>query len=436
MLRGSIIDSEYKGISTIEVMNLLTPDVATLGNHEIDYGLAHLLFIEKCANFPIINANMYLNCNGTRMFTPYYITRIDGIKIMFIGVLTEEVLTSAKQEELIGTMIDVRDAADEIHKVVDAYKTFDVDLTILLTHIGFEADKKLADELADDCAVDIIIGGHSHTYLEEPYVVKGIPIVQAAVGTAHIGRFDILFDRFHNRIDSYTWETIPITEERCPHDEALEELIARYKETTDAKYGRILTRFPCTYTHPCRNRETDLGDLLAEGMRSQLDVDLALIGSGSIRGESLGPIVTLQDLMEVYPYVNPVIGFRWTGEQLRRAVAFLMRDEVLIQGGHSENYQFSKGFFCEYDCHTHSIIRLTMNGKEVQDNDVFLIATERYYNNCMEESLGISHEEVKKNGPPAQLAASAVNVLEEYMSSQDFIKLDGKQRFLIHFDTQ
>ena len=84
MLRGSIIDSEYKGLSTIEIMNLLTPDVATVGNHEVDYGLAHLLFIEKCANFPIINANMYLNVNGTRLFSPYHIIEIDGIKILFI----------------------------------------------------------------------------------------------------------------------------------------------------------------------------------------------------------------------------------------------------------------------------------------------------------------------------------------------------------------
>ena len=46
MFKGSIIDSEYMGISTIELMNMLAPDVVTLGNHEIDYGLAHLLFIE------------------------------------------------------------------------------------------------------------------------------------------------------------------------------------------------------------------------------------------------------------------------------------------------------------------------------------------------------------------------------------------------------
>lgn len=64
MFRGSVIDSEYQGLSTVEIVNMLSPDVVTIGNHETDYGLSHLLFIEKCANFPIINANLHINLIG------------------------------------------------------------------------------------------------------------------------------------------------------------------------------------------------------------------------------------------------------------------------------------------------------------------------------------------------------------------------------------
>ena len=158
MLRGSIIDSEYKGLSTIEVMNLLTPDVATIGNHEVDYGLEHLLFIEKCANFPIINANMYLTSNGTRLFRPYTIIKIDGIKILFIGVLTEDVVSATRQEELIGKLIDVRDAADEVRKVTDAYRTHDIDLTILLRF----QDRSHRIEIIRCCYFYILIRAINH----------------------------------------------------------------------------------------------------------------------------------------------------------------------------------------------------------------------------------------------------------------------------------
>lgn len=78
MFRGSVIDSEFRGISTIEIMNMLSPDVVTVGNHEIDYGIAHLLFLEKCAKFPIINANMHITTNNARLFKSHQIIEMDG----------------------------------------------------------------------------------------------------------------------------------------------------------------------------------------------------------------------------------------------------------------------------------------------------------------------------------------------------------------------
>ena len=167
MFRGSIIDSEYKGLSTIEIMNFLAPDVVTVGNHETDYGIAHLLFLEKCAKFPIINANLYIKSNHQRLFSPFKVVYINGLRVMFIGVLTEEVLNQTKGEELIGAFVDIWEARKEIGVIIDNYKTTAIDLTVLLTHIGFEEDKKLASILDPEWGVDMIIGGHSHTHLTE-----------------------------------------------------------------------------------------------------------------------------------------------------------------------------------------------------------------------------------------------------------------------------
>ena len=102
MFRGSVIDSEFRGISTIEIMNMLAPDVVTVGNHEIDYGIAHLLFLEKCAKFPIINANMHITTNNARLFKSHHIIEIDGMKILFIGIITDTVISMAKKEALVG----------------------------------------------------------------------------------------------------------------------------------------------------------------------------------------------------------------------------------------------------------------------------------------------------------------------------------------------
>ena len=117
MFRGSLIDSEFQGLSTIEIMNMLAPDVVTIGNHEADYGLAHMLFIEKCAEFPIINANMYIKYIGKRLFNSHYIKEVDGMRALFIGILTEEVLKNTKSEGLVGTLIDIQDAVEEVSKI-------------------------------------------------------------------------------------------------------------------------------------------------------------------------------------------------------------------------------------------------------------------------------------------------------------------------------
>ncbi|MBO7401648.1 MAG: metallophosphoesterase [Lachnospiraceae bacterium] len=206
MFRGSIIDSEFQGISTIEIMNMLAPDIVTLGNHEVDYGVAHLLFLEKCANFPIVNANLHIQTNHSRLFEPCKVIEIDGMKILFIGILTEAVIAQCKTDGLIGTFVNIEDAAEEVGRICNTYNSIDIDFTVLLTHIGFEEDKKLAAMLDPAWGVDVIIGGHSHTFITEPAVVNGIPIVQAGTGTDQIGRFDILIDTDNNCIDTYTWD--------------------------------------------------------------------------------------------------------------------------------------------------------------------------------------------------------------------------------------
>ena len=71
-----------------------------------------------------------------------------------------------------------------------------------------------------------------------------------------------------------------------------------------------------------------------------------MVCSGSNRKESLGPIVTLKDFMEVYPYPTSMVGAHLTGAQLRQIVTFLMRDETITEDGTGDFYQFSKGFYC------------------------------------------------------------------------------------------
>jgi 5'-nucleotidase/UDP-sugar diphosphatase len=101
MVQGSLIDAEYKGISTMQIMNYLAPDIVTLGNHEFDYGLPHLLFLEKMANFPIVNANLYITQYNKRLFKPYEILHVDDMDILFIGIITDKVIDTLKTDNML-----------------------------------------------------------------------------------------------------------------------------------------------------------------------------------------------------------------------------------------------------------------------------------------------------------------------------------------------
>ena len=428
MFQGSLIDSEYKGISTIEIMNLLSPDVVTLGNHEVDYGLAHLLFVEKCAKLPIINANMYITMNHKRLFRSHLILKVGGMKILFIGILTEEVLNSTRQDKLIGSLVDVDDAAKEVGRICNSYRTTDIDFTVLLTHIGFENDKRLAQILDPRWGVDIIIGGHSHTLLEQPEVVAGIPIVQAAVGTAQIGRFDIMVDTDNNCIDSYKWELIPIDADHCPRDIQLENIISKYQTATDNKYSRVVTRFIKKYTHPVRNKPTELGSIFADALQEGRDMDVMFLASGSIRKQELGPIVRLQDLLEAFPFGQELIQITVTGKQLQKMLLHLFRPEAFK--GETEFYQFSKGFFVRYNTSTHQLEELSLNNQPITDSQRVRIGLQAYHAENLPDFFGISKGEVLANGPFYELATNCKEVVEEYFNSKKLIRATAKPRLV------
>ena len=431
MFQGSLIDSEYKGISTIEIMNLLAPDVVTVGNHEVDYGLAHLLFLEKCANFPIINANLYLKHNGRRLFRSHRILEIDGMRILFIGILTEEVLQKTKLEKLIGTLVDIREAAAEVGRICDAYQTEDIDFTVLLTHVGIEADQQLAAILDPRWGVDLIIGGHSHTLLEKPIEVNGIPIVQAASGTDQIGRFDILVDTGLNSIDSYTWQLIPITPEHCPEDKVLKEIIEKYHNITETKYNRILTRFPERYTHLVRNQESQVGKIFADAFKEYLGLDVMLHASGSLRSHFLGPVMTLKDLQEMEPFDEEVYRYVVTGKQFRHMMEYMLRDEAFDPDAHTEFYQLSEGLRVVYSKKQKKVISLTMHGREIGEDEHLRVGMHQFHFKNLQTGLNISEAEITRNAMPKVIATKSLGLLEEYFSSHPQLTAPEEQRLVI-----
>ena len=430
MLQGSLIDTEFKGLSTMDIMNLLYPDVVSLGNHETDYGITHLLFLEKCARFPIVSANFFIKQPYTRLFKPYTIIKRGDMKIMFIGIITKEVMDGIKNDSLYSPLIDVEDAAREVGNICNAYRTTDIDLTVLLTHIGFEEDKELAHLLDPRWGVDIIIGGHSHTVLEQPVTQNGILITQAGVGTNQIGRFDLEVNLDTNSVENWKWELIPIDKEHCPRNLAIDDLLSHYTNITDEKYSRVLCRLPRELTHPCRYQETELGSLMADVHRACFKVDISLVGSGSVRKDSSGPILTLGDITEIMPYHGDVYQYKITGAALKKILRHILREEVFVKK-ETEFFQFSKGIRIVWSRKHQDFEALEFEEHPVEDDRIYSLTLQEYHKNNCSTSMGIPFEELVATAPEVCVSTDEQDTIVEYLSSHPVLRVPVKDRLVV-----
>ena len=426
MLQGSVVDSEYKGISTMEIMNYLAPDVVSLGNHEFDYGLPHLLFLEKMANFPLVNANLYIKGYNKRLMSPYLIINKAGFDILFTGIITEKVMDTIGQDELIGSFVDLQEASREVGKICNAYKNDDIDLTILLSHIGFESDVKLAKLLKPEWGVDMIIGGHSHTILDKPKEVNKILISQAGVGTDQIGRFDIVVDDDTNSIVDHKWKLILINSKLAKPDKKLKDFINSFKGKVDRKYNTILCKLARKLTHPKREKETSLGNLVADAFAETAECDAMLVGSGSIRVKKFGPMVTLMDLMACFPYDDALTRFSVSGSKLKKVFAHFMRTENRNSEG--ECYQVNSKVRAVYNDKENQLESLEIDGAPVKDTEFYTLCIQNYHFKKSADYLNITNKELLESGKQKVITTSAQEVLEEFLRNNQNISRDIEGR--------
>jgi 5'-nucleotidase len=161
-------------------------------------------------------------------------------------------------------------------------------------------------------------------------------------------------------------------------------------------------------------------------MMESLGLDIMLLGSGSIRNPQLGPIVTLQDLNEIFPYDDSIHMITVDGKQLKHMLKHMLRDEA-FEGDHTEFYQLSDGLYVEYDLKTKKYNAFKFNGKEVKDDDVFKVGLQKYHYINIEDGFDITQEEAEKNAKTRIVATSCRDVLEEYMSTHQRLDRNIKE---------
>lgn len=206
MFQGTPYYNYFKGELIMKLMSAVGYDAGTIGNHEFDDGLEGIFDSLPAANFPIINSNYdFSNTILAGKFPGWHIFKKSGIKIGVYGLGVE--LKGLVADKNFGKTVynDPLKTAIEMEAFLKNEKK--CDLVICLSHLGFQyRENKVSDLVlaSETLMTDLIIGGHTHTLLEEPIVQLNKAGKQVIVNQAHwggmvLGKIDFAFERSGKR---------------------------------------------------------------------------------------------------------------------------------------------------------------------------------------------------------------------------------------------
>lgn len=172
--QGSPYYNFYKGEVEVELMNRMGYDVATIGNHEFDFGLENMARIFRMAKFPIVCANYdFTGTSVEGLVKPYTIIKRNGLKIGLFG-LSPQPKGLVDTTKFVGVKyLDPVETARRMAALLKTKKRCDV--IICVSHLGWE-DEELTDQMLVPATrdIDIVLGGHSHTYMKTLQYVKNV----------------------------------------------------------------------------------------------------------------------------------------------------------------------------------------------------------------------------------------------------------------------
>ncbi|CAO3601047.1 unnamed protein product [Absidia cylindrospora] len=361
----SLEGSVTRGSHMTQVLNQVGIDVACVGNHDFDFGVPQLQKLMGQTEFPWLLSNvMYQDGSLPSPLKRWHIVNDEasGLVIGVLGLVEKEWIQTIPSFPSDLLYHDFCQVAQDLSTMLrDPQGPYKVDLVLALTHMRVPNDVKLATTCLD--AVDLILGGHDHFY----YVSKSIEVIntdesrqdylkdvgfdpeqdlnddytsQKAVRIVKSGTDFREFGLLHLTIDTTAQGTKYIQHMTAEHkwvtsslvpDPAMESIVAEVAHLVSSKTQRAIgyTMIPLDgRSTTIRTQETNMGNFTADLMLAAYSTlntsppTIALCCGGTIRNDRLldvGPI-TMGDVMQAFPFQDPVVVIRLTGQQIWQAL--------------------------------------------------------------------------------------------------------------------
>ncbi len=393
-ITGSIYSTVFKGLDEVDIMNMIGVDVVTIGNHFVDYGKENFDELLKERKFPTISANI-LNKDNSLYTKAYITTNINGVNIAVIGLTTTD---SVYNPDYIKDLVFVEEVESIKKLLSDTPLNKTNDITILLSHIGYDEDKRIASEFPN--VFDIIVGGHSHTELFEPTFVKDTMIVQAGSYGRYLG--NINFNVKNGKIDrrSLKYKLVEM-DESIKQDEDMLKFIEEMKGTVDKEFNVRIATLPFDLEHDgIRSNSTALGNFACDLLLDSYDdIDIALINSGSLRTKLYGGDITLGNIQnEFFPFDNEVVILTLSGQDILDILSISAQKR-----GRGAFLQLSRGL--EIGINNNHLVYAKLNGVDIDANKDYKVILSSFmyfggdgYVNSNGEAIGLNAKKAIMTG--------------------------------------
>jgi 5'-nucleotidase len=375
-LSPSIGSKLFQGRHIVDLWNQVGLDVATLGNHEFDFGNEVLLHRLQESKFQWVVANVEDKTTGKPFagLPPYIIKEVDGVKIGFFGLLTPDTAGASHP----GPNVVFKDPIYAACETVSKMRQAGVDIIVAITHLPMNEDKRLVWNMRQHVA--LVMGGHEHTLLQS--VAAGTPIFKMGSDARNLGRMDLYIDPETRHLESMDYQVIPV-DSTVPEDPGIATTVKGYEDKINAELGQVIGSTSVALDarqQTNRSQETNLGNFVADAYRRRMKTDIALINGGSIRANTtFGPgALTRRDVLTVLPFGDHVVKLAVSGSILKQAL-----ENGVSRLGQEEAGRFPQvsGLKYRYDGSKpvgSRVISITVGSQPVIPSKIYTLATTAY----------------------------------------------------------
>lgn len=396
VLENNAMSNFFKGEADIEFMNLVKYDAMSFGNHEFGFGMDNFMGLAKKATFPILCANVLDAKTKTHLFTPYMVKEFGGVRIAIFGLTSHTLFYNSAPADL--ARIEFINKDEAYAKLLPEMKEKS-DYIIFLSHLGIEEDREFAKKHPE---INMIIGSHSHTFLEQPEKVGDINIYQAGKYGECLGRINIKFDR--KKAAAINSRLINIS------DRAAGELVKKYKDLLDPQINIKIGELGANLENLSKyEMKTPVFEFVLKILCEEAKTDFSMETGASITGRLEAGPIHLKNIYRLMPYNNFVITIKMNGSEIKKLIDYSISKK--------KTPFFVQTYGLTYEEEGGKAKNIKIKGEAVSDDKFYTVATDNYM------SAGGAEDNILKNIPAERKTASEKLIRELVI---EYIKKHGK----------